>query len=103
MEKELWVKSAVLPLFQQGKDLEVRICNNHTSSFRSGDVLIINGQLRRSLRDVRRYRDFEKMLAAEKPERIGPGHSADKILHALRSVYSKDSENQGVLVFELEP
>ncbi len=103
-EVELRVFASILSSYWNGKDLEIRTNTERTARVAVGDVLIINHTLKRRVKAIRWYRDFEKALAVEKPRRIFPGYgwNSDSILKALRTIYTPGAENRGVLVFELE-
>ena len=103
MERELWVKWRILPLFERGKDLEVRPASRYFKKFQTGDILFINHHLRRKIKVIRVYDDFVHMLDNENIGRIYPGATADEILYILEQIYSPEQEAWGVLVFELEP
>lgn len=97
----LTVRDWILPLYAQGKDLEVRVDGITTRNIGTGDIIIINGELSFLVKDRRRYDDFDEMLSVEKPERILPGYPKEAILRFLREIY-RSRESDGVLVFELE-
>lgn len=101
MEIELWVKKVVLPMFERGKKLEVRTRNRFMSSIKIGDKLVFNRAVARTVKAIRRYRNFNEMLGCEKAEEIWPGATAEEILKFLREIYPPMLENMGVIIFEL--
>ncbi len=101
MEHEWRVKGLVLPLFDQGKELEIRVKARFFEGVTPGDVVIFNNRVRRRIVGVRTYRSFELMLREEDPNRIFPGKSAEEMLKLLRSIYPQERELRGVYVFEL--
>ena len=98
-----WVKECFLPSIEDGrKSLEIRLAVAPFLSVASGDKVEFNRRgVRKTVAGIRRYSDFESMLAAENPERIAPGESRERILGELQRVYGKREQN-GVLVFELK-
>lgn len=102
MEIDLWVKPPVLPLYGEGKDLEVRAKTGLLETICVGDILNINQALRRKVVAIRNYRDFEEMLSKEDHRRIGPGYDEQFVLSRLREIYHTRLEKKGVIVFELQ-
>lgn len=102
MEIDLWVKPPVLPLYSEGKDLEVRAKTGLLERICVGDTLNINQKLRRNVVAIREYRDFEEMLTKEDHQRIAPGYDKKSVLAALRQIYHTRLEKKGILVFELQ-
>lgn len=103
MDIEMFVKGFILPSFAEGKDLEVRVKSRFVSSIRVGDILIFNNSIRRRVKAMRGYSDFHNMLQHENYKRLYPrASSKDWLLNALRSIYPRDREEAGVVVFELE-
>lgn len=103
MQREIWVNAKyVLPLFEQGKDLEVRIKSGYFVQFRVGDTVVINNEFYRRIKAIRKYDNFDHMFTWEDAKRIYPGKTKDDLLPILRSFYSHEQEVKGILVFELE-
>lgn len=96
-----WVKSQILPLFEQGKCLEIRTAVPFFAGIITGDILVLNSRLRRQISAIRRYDSFESMLDEEEPDQIFPGKNADEVEGLLRSIYTREQERRGVIVFEL--
>ena len=97
-----WVRRAVLPLFAEGKDLEVYVRDGQPRRVRRGDTLFIRNKFWRRVIDIRPYPDFAAMLLAEKYQRIDPrAATSDEVLAGLRVIYPAHMEVKGVLVFEL--
>ena len=103
MEREFWVKTTILPLFERGKSLEVRVRNGFTKRIRVGDVLFINRKIRRKVNAIRSYSDFPAMLCVENARHIHPDLDRENLLQFMRSLCPTHLEKLGVLVFELEP
>ena len=101
MERKLWVKSHILPLYDKGKDLEVRTGGRYINDIREQDVIVINGQIKRRVIAIRRYIDFDAMLTIEDSDRIYPKSDKQTIKHGLERIYTRRSDDQGVVVFEL--
>lgn len=91
----------MLPLFSQGKELEIRVKARFFEGVVPGDVVIFNQRVRRRVVAVRTYKSFEFMLKEEDPNRIFPGKSADETWKLLRGIYPPGRELRGVYVFEL--
>ena len=102
MEHEWWVKRELLPLFNQGKDLEVRVWARHFESVSKGDLITFNESIRRRVKAVRRYASFAVMLENEDSRKILPRATPEKVLTLLTGIYSRHRELLGVFVFELE-
>jgi ASC-1-like (ASCH) protein len=104
MEHNFWVKSQeVLPLFERGKKLEVRVRNGYPERIKIGDILFINQKIRRRVVAIRTYRDFPAMLKIEKARDIHPDMDHDALLRFMRELCPPRLEKKGVLVFELRP
>lgn len=102
MEIPWRVKGYVLPLYDKGKDLEVRTADGYSAQVKKSDTLRIGVALRKKVKNIRRYRNFVVMLQAERSERIVPGADAETVLGLLRTLYSPAEERRGIIVFELE-
>nr|BBH92194.1 hypothetical protein KTA_03930 [Thermogemmatispora argillosa] len=89
------------------KTLEVRVGYDHIKRYQvgetirletSGDAAIIR------IKAIRRYKNFEDMLAAEDWQKIDPDSSdVNTALHCIREIYPPEKEALGVYVFEVEP
>lgn len=103
MQHPWLVKKIVLPLFRQGKDLEVRCRNGYLKKIRPGDVLSINRELLREVVAIRSYPSLKAMLQAEDYRRIHPfARSSDELLALLQELYPPLVERLGIMVFELK-
>lgn len=99
-----WVKSEVLPLFSIGKTLEVRIAWGQAMRVQVGDKLIINQQIERRVRYIRRYSSLEAMLRKEDYRLIHPKVSSEaELLRLMRSIMQPHQKSSAaVIVFELD-
>ena len=102
MPYEWWVKKHILPLFDEGKDLEVRVAEGMFRSVRRGEIAIFNKLIKREIVDIRSYTSFAEMLVHEDHRRIHSGSTATAILQFLKKIYDPQRERRGVLVFELK-
>lgn len=102
MQHMLLVKKYVLPLYEQGKDLEVRTRNWYALQIRVGDTVVLSDNgLERRVTAIRCYPDFDSLLSKEDANRIWPGHGRGELLRELRGIYPAHKERLGILVFEL--
>lgn len=102
MEHTFFVKGFILPLFAEGKDLEVRVDNRHVRLVAVGDILVFNNVVRRKVKAIRKYSDFTSMLQVENYKRLFPkAKNEECLLSALLGIYSKSQELRGIFVFEL--
>ena len=105
MEHILRPKRVILSGIRSGrKQLEIRVCDDKRALVRVGDMLVFDfgdQEYRRKVTSIRRYDSFVAMLAIEDISRIMPGWTKEAILNGLQSIYSKEKEQLGVLVFEL--
>lgn len=87
------------------KDLEVRIGYDTINRIQKGERINLETHANRcevQVRDIRRYKTFEEMLAVEPYNRIVPGSkSAQDVLFLLRQIYGAEKEKLGVVVLEL--
>ncbi len=60
-----------------------------------------NDSVIRRVADVRRYRSFPHMLENEPVYRLVPGSDVEQALVIYRSIYPREKEAAGVLVFSL--
>lgn len=106
MERDLWVKEQVFPLYDNGKDLEVRARTRWLEGIQIKDTLNIHSgsgkTIRREVLAIRLYDDFPALLLVEDPARIVPGYDKERVLAALRKIYRSRPEKKGVIVFELK-
>lgn len=106
MEHVLRPKRIILSGIRSGaKQLEIRVNDEKRKRVQVDDVLVFDfgdQAYRRRVTDMRRYDSFEDAIIAEDPSRIMPGWSKESILTALQSIYTKEKELLGVLVFEME-
>src|SRR4051812_45062261 len=101
MEHSLFVKGIVLPLFEQGKSLEIRTKTQYFLGFKEEEVIVFNKRLRRKIVAVRDYPNFDEMLKKEDAKKIHPTMPVNTLLRVLRQYYPQNMEGLGVLVFEL--
>ena len=103
--KTLWIKDEYLQQILSGrKTVEVRVAYSNIARLQPGDVLLLNDQHRYVITDIRRYPDFEAMVAAENPGAIAPdlpGRQA--LLEACRAIYPPEKEALGVIALEITP
>lgn len=98
MTHTFFTKREVLPLFNNGKDLEIRTENRYTKKVAVGDTLVFGNTIERKVLSIRKYSDLDSMLAQEKHARIAPGINSNEIAAVLRTIYPK---KQPIIVFEL--
>lgn len=96
------VRREFLPLFDEGKDLEIRVCNGFPKRVREGDILKMPGRKRKVLK-IWRYKDFDELLNNQESRRIHPHKDRDGVLQLLRASYTKVQEDLGGLAFKLVP
>lgn len=86
------------------KTVEVRVAYANIARLQPGDILWLNEQHRYTIQAIRRYTDFEAMIAAEEPGRIAP-ELPDRaaLLAACRALYPPDKEALGVVALEITP
>jgi len=92
-------KSYVLPLYDKGKKLEVRVVTTRTKKILTGDIISPGKEIQRQVIAIRIYPTFEKMLYYEDERQIGPGVPEEKILKHLYNTYPDNTKE--VIVFEL--
>ncbi|MDO8664815.1 MAG: hypothetical protein Q7K44_04730 [Candidatus Liptonbacteria bacterium] len=103
MKHDFFIKSRILPLFDEGKLLEIKTATARFKSVKVGDEIVFNWSVTRTVKAIRRYPSFVAMGSREKPEHILPGATMGQIIEVLREIYSPEQEKKGVLVFELPP
>ena len=103
--KTLWIKDEYLQHILEGrKTVEVRVAYSNIARLQPGDILLLNDQHRYVITDIRRYSDFEAMVAAEDPTAIAPDLSdRQALLEACRAIYPPHKEALGVVTFEITP
>ncbi len=101
--KTLWIKDEYLQQILDGrKTVEVRVAYSNIARLEPGDILLLNGQHRYTITDVRRYPDFEALVAAEDPVTIAPDLAGrEALLAACRAIYPPEKEALGVVALEL--
>lgn len=104
--RSMRVKPRYLNLIMSGKKtLEVRIGYDTINRIQKGERINLENHLDSravQVRDIRRYKTFEEMLAVEPYDRIAPGSkSAQDVLSLLRQIYGPEKEKLGVVVLEL--
>lgn len=101
------VKMKFFRLIMAGtKSLEVRVAySNLQSIVPESQIKLVSGNDQGVIRvvAVRKYADFESMLAQESAEHIVPGMSAPDVLRLLREIYPPHKEVLGVLVLQIQP
>ncbi len=103
MKHDFFIRSRIIPLFDEGKILEIRIAITRFRAVKAGDTIVFNKTVARTVKAIRRYQNFDTMRNQEKPEHILPGATMGQIIETLKEIYSPDLEKKGVLVFELSP
>ena len=100
------VKKRYLDLIKSGrKTLEVRVGYSSVNTIQAEERIRLmsmdESQVVR-VREVRRYRCFEEMLAKEDPLKIVPDVHQDQVLPMLKEIYPPDKETLGVVVLEIQ-
>jgi len=101
--KTLWIKDEYLQHILSGrKTVEVRVAYSNISRLEPGDVLLLNDQYPYRVVDVRRYPDFNALVAAEDPVTIAPDlPGREALLAACRAIYPPEKEALGVVALEI--
>ena len=101
--KTLWVKDEYLQQILSGrKTVEVRVAYSNIARLEPGDRLLLNGQYLYLITAVRRYPDFEALVAAEDAAAIAPDLSGrEALLAACRAIYPPDKEALGVAALQI--
>ena len=101
--KPLWVKDEYLQQILSGrKTVEVRVAYSNVARLEPGDRLLLNGQYPYSITAVRRYPDFEALVAAEDTAAIAPDlPGREALLAACRAIYPPDKEALGVVALQI--
>jgi ASC-1-like (ASCH) protein len=103
--KTLWIKDEYLQQILSGrKTVEVRVAYSNIARLQPGDVLLLNDQHRYVITDIRRYPNFEAMVAAENPRAIAPDLTGRQaLLEVCRAIYPSEKEALGVVALEVMP
>ena len=103
--KTLWLKAEYLQQILCGrKTVEVRVAYTNIARLQPGDRLLINEVHPYTITAVRRYENFEALVAAEDPGRIAPDlPNRAALLAACRGLYPPDKEALGVIALEITP
>jgi ASC-1-like (ASCH) protein len=101
--KTLWIKDEYLQQILDGrKTVEVRVAYSNIARLETGDTLLLNDQYLYIITDIRRYPDFEAMVAAEDPAIIAPELAGrEDLLAACRAIYPPEKETLGVVALEI--
>jgi ASC-1-like (ASCH) protein len=101
--KTLWIKDAYLQHILSGrKTVEVRVAYSNISRLEPGDTLMLNDQHPYRIVDIRRYPDFDALVAAEDPATIAPDlPGREALLVACRAIYPPEKEALGVMALEI--
>jgi ASC-1-like (ASCH) protein len=103
--KTLWIKDEYLQqILSDRKTVEVRVAYSNIARLEPGDILLLNDQHRYVIADIRRYPDFEALVAAEDPAAIAPDlPGREALLAACRAIYPPERESLGVVALEIAP
>lgn len=97
------VRTSIFPFIKNGrKTLEVRVADEKRKRVKRDDLITFNHEVTRKVVRICGYLSFEEMLEHEDPEQIIPGWTKAEILNDLRETYTKEKEDLGVLVFQLQ-
>jgi ASC-1-like (ASCH) protein len=101
--KTLWIKDEYLQhILADRKTVEVRVAYSNIARLEAGDILLLNDQHRYIITAIRRYPDFEAMVAAEDPATIAPDlPDRETLLAACRAIYPPEKEALGVVALEI--
>jgi ASC-1-like (ASCH) protein len=101
--KTLWVKDEYLQQVLSGrKTVEVRVAYSNVARLEPGDRLLLNGQYPYVITAIRRYPDFEALVAAEDAVAIAPDlPGREALLAACRAIYPPDKEALGVVALQI--
>jgi ASC-1-like (ASCH) protein len=103
--KTLWIKDEYQQqILSSRKTVEVRVAYSNIARLQPGNVLLLNDQHRYVITDIRRYPNFEAMVAAENPKTIAPDlPGRQTLLEACRAIYPPEKEALGVVALEITP
>jgi ASC-1-like (ASCH) protein len=101
--KTLWIKDEYLQQILDGrKTVEVRVAYSNIVRLEPGDILLLNDQYRCAITDIRRYPDFDALVAAEDAAAIAPELAGrEALLAACRAIYPPEKEALGVVALEI--
>jgi ASC-1-like (ASCH) protein len=101
--KTLWIKDEYLQQILDGrKTVEVRVAYSNIVRLEPGDSLLLNDQHLYIIIDIRRYPDFEALVAAEDPATIAPELAGrEALLAACRAIYPPEKEALGAVALEI--
>jgi ASC-1-like (ASCH) protein len=101
--KTLWIKDEYLQQILAGrKTVEVRVAYGNIARLEPGDILLLNDQHPYTITDIRRYPDFDALVAAENPATIAPElPGREALLAACRAIYPPEKEALGVVALEI--
>lgn len=101
--KTLWIKKEFLEYILKGrKKVEIRVGYKNIQELKTGMTLLLNGEQRVRIKNIRRYQSFTDMLKEEDVNLIGPDTSKEEVLKVLRSIYPSSKEKLGVFAIEIE-
>jgi len=103
--KTLWIQDQYLQQILSGqKTVEVRVAYANITRLQPGDTLLLNNQHPYTIVTIRRYLDFETMVAAENLTSIAPDlPDAESLLAACQVIYPPEKESLGVVALEIAP
>lgn len=103
--KTLWLKAEYLQQILRGqKTVEVRVAYSNITRLRPGDILLLNNRHPFAIVNIRRYDNFEQMVAAEDVAAVAPDlPNGRALLAACRAIYPPEKEALGVVALEIEP
>jgi ASC-1-like (ASCH) protein len=103
--KTLWIKDEYLQQILSGrKTVEIRVAYSNIARLEPGDILLLNDRHCYVINAIRRYPNFEAMVAAEDPAVIAPDlPSREVLLAACRAIYPPEKERLGVVALEIAP
>jgi ASC-1-like (ASCH) protein len=103
--KTLWIKDEYLQQILKGrKTVEVRVAYGNIARLQPGDILLLNDRHQYVIADVRRYPNFEALVAAEDPATIAPDLAGrEALLAACRAIYPPEKETLGTVALEILP
>jgi ASC-1-like (ASCH) protein len=103
--KTLWLKEEYLQQILSGrKTVEVRVAYANIARLQPGDLLLLNERHRYVISAIRRYENFDTLVAAEEPVTIAPDlPTREALLAACRAIYPSEKEALGVVALEIAP
>ena len=104
-QKILWLKDEYLRQIVSGrKTVEIRVGYANILRLEPGDTLLLNNRYHYKVSAVRRYANFEEMVATEDSTRIAPElPNRAALLAACRAIYPPEKEALGVVALEIKP